>query len=589
MRLRRIRFDAYRHFLGQRLDLNADVTVIVGRNDTGKTGVLNDFMRDVYGQWMIGTDTPQLPGVVPAPNQKYSLDWQMDEADELAVRAAFDVTERAETLTADFDAGSRPMWTYRINGNAVTPVETFKHRGFFPAPAYVHVAGPDGPRDRLLPYRFAAQFTPISGDQLEVPSYPDPIIPVEGVMARLAGFASHTRRLPGPGADDPWENSFATPGPAVAALNEAFRPVAAAINEQLRRWWREPNDVEFRISVVGSEEQNSYWVTCDFRTENGLTTRGVGVRWFVAMGLELLFIRALKTPHLLLFDEPGSPLHPSAQRSVTRLLQAFAAESGSQLIYSTHSPFMIDWSFPQRVRLFERDFATGKGTIINDPYHPRSPFSAVWDPLRATIGVTLGDLSYVGELNVFVEGITDQIILANASAHAEARGLPHLDLPRTSIVPYSDHQMLDRLIQTAAAYHARSIATIDTDRSRRVGNVKQLQQAGIACLSLDQFSDTATANAAIEDVIGVEDYVASVNRAYQDFDWFSPLDVTKVRSERGSKTLGRYLAEVFDQTGQNFSKVLVATEIVSNFDALGPAAWQRLDRLIAELARTLDG
>jgi hypothetical protein len=588
MILRTIRFGAFRHFIDQRLDLDSEVTVLVGRNDTGKTSVLNDFMRNFYGQWMFGTDGPKLPGgATMAPRQKYSLEWEIRDEDRDKMSAAFGPAGAGRRLLASFDEEPTNKWAYEIDGTAL-PDSMLSHRNLFPVPSYVHVAGPDGPRDRLLPHRFAAQFAKLEGGNLEAPTYPDPVIPIEGVLARLGGFGSHTRRLPGPGVDEPWEPSLAVPGPSVAELNEAFRQVGVAVSEQLSQWWGEPSGVDFRVSVLGSQARNSYWVTCEIKTKNGLMMNGAGIRWFVALVLELLFLKATGQRRLLLFDEPGAPLHPTAQRSVMRLLAAFAADAGSQLIYSTHSPFMLDWSFPQRIRLFERDYETGKGAIVNNPYHPGNRFTTVWDPLWSTIGVTLGDLSQLGETNVFVEGVTDQIILANASADARSRGLAHFDLPRTAIVPYSDHQALQHLLNAAGNRAARCVAIIDTDRRSAESNIQQFQRAGVQCLRLDEFSDTPGAKAAIEDVVGVDDYVLSLNASYGTFGWFAPLDVAEVRTKRGVKTLGRYLSDVFDGLGQTLNKVRVATEIAARFQSLNPTTKARLDRLVAKASGVLD-
>lgn len=270
-----------------------------------------------------------------------------------------------------------------------------------------------------------------------------------------------------------------------------------------------------------------------------------------------------------------------------RLLTTFAAESRSQLIYSTHSPFMLDWSFPQRIRLFERDYTTGRGTIINKPYHPGTKFSTVWAPLWSTIGVTLGDLSQLGERNVFVEGVSDQVILANASADANARGLPHLDLAHTSIVPYSDHQVLGRLLDTTRERNAPSVAVIDTDRPNAQSNMAQFKQANVPTVPLDQFSDTPSVHAAIEDVIGVDDYLRFLNECYSPFDWFTPISADDVRANRGTRTLSRYVSDVLAASDRSLDKVRVASWIASNFQTLRPETKDRLDQLVSELSATL--
>ena len=48
---------------------------------------------------------------------------------------------------------------------------------------------------------------------------------------------------------------------------------------------------------------------------------------------------------------PAAPERPASCGKATsnyRLTQ-------HQVIYSTHSPFMIDWDFPQRIRMLVRD------------------------------------------------------------------------------------------------------------------------------------------------------------------------------------------------------------------------------------------
>src|SRR5579864_8980776 len=113
--------------------------------------------------------------------------------------------------------------------------------------------------------------------------------------------------------------------------------------------------------------------------------------------------------------------------------------SRHQLIYSTHSPFMIDWNFPQRIRLFTRDHDSKRAYIENKPYTPEEGIhQSVWDPLRETIGVTVGDVAVLAYRNILVEGVTEQILLANASAFFESLERPHIDLATTSIIPYSD-------------------------------------------------------------------------------------------------------------------------------------------------------
>jgi predicted ATP-dependent endonuclease of OLD family len=63
--------------------------------------------------------------------------------------------------------------------------------------------------------------------------------------------------------------------------------------------------------------------------------------------------------YLLLFDEPGLFLHPSGQFDLLRVLETLAKTD--QVIYVTHSLFMINKSYPTRHRLVLK---TNEGTVI---------------------------------------------------------------------------------------------------------------------------------------------------------------------------------------------------------------------------------
>jgi hypothetical protein len=371
------------------------------------------------------------------------------------------------TLGVSFDnaASNGKKWRYGVNDLPPSSDYSVADHYAFPRPHYVNVGAPLAPADRnILPDLFNAQLIeqgPPTARLLEATSP----IPAESMLLKLAGFGSSTRRSFGRGHEEPWPHPLPTPGPDLRELEARFGKLSKRLTDELRRWWREPNGVTLRIRVAGSPHLNSYACTWEATTPTGVPLHGAGFRWFVTFMIEILYARALanELQSLFVFDEPGGPLHPAAQRATVRLLDELARSTSSQVIYSTHSPFMLDWSFPQRIRLFDRHFESGRGIIINKPYAPGG-LQSVWDPLRDAIGVSLGDVTLVGERNVFVEGISDQIILANASEYARQTGRPHLDFPGVSVVPFgSDLRVLKRLLEESERLGARSAVLVDAD------------------------------------------------------------------------------------------------------------------------------
>jgi hypothetical protein len=176
--------------------------------------------------------------------------------------------------------------------------------------------------------------------------------------------------------------------------------------------------------------------------------------------IEILHARALvgQSQSLFVFDEPGGPLHPAGERAMVPLLDELARSSGNQVIYTTHSPFLLDWSFPQRVRLFHRG------------------------------------------------------------------GRPHLDFPRVAIVPSGDLRVLGRLLDEVERTGSIAAVLIDTDRQG--DQVEKLcHRRSVPTLRQDQFSDRGPGQpAAIEDVVGVREYLAHVNAVYRERAWFRPIE-----------------------------------------------------------------
>ena len=58
--------------------------------------------------------------------------------------------------------------------------------------------------------------------------------------------------------------------------------------------------------------------------------------------------------YIILIDEPGVYLHVNAQKEVLTLFEDLAAKN-NQIIYTTHSPFMIYENKPYRTRMIIKD------------------------------------------------------------------------------------------------------------------------------------------------------------------------------------------------------------------------------------------
>ena len=96
-------------------------------------------------------------------------------------------------------------------------------------------------------------------------------------------------------------------------------------------------------------------------------------------------------PLILLLDEPGLSLHAKAQADLLRFLDERLAPE-HQVLFTTHSPFMVDPQRMHRVRTVE-DREDGGTTVSADVLKADS--DTVF-PLMAAMGVDLTQTLWVG-------------------------------------------------------------------------------------------------------------------------------------------------------------------------------------------------
>ena len=565
MRLRRLRLDRYRSFIDQTLLLDRQVTVMVGRNDTGKTSILHRFFDQYVFEGVIhSADVPRVTGAA-GPIQ-FSLTWEVadNDYDQFPLLEAFG-KRGVRTLEMRFrnEEGPSELWTYVGDGQRLsayqgkaedgTPIrrDVFRARNLLPRPQYLHV-------DRTVMTNFQARLFDLPA---ATPANSRPLAGAhEASLLRLAGLAGETR----PVSDERWPPTpFPQSTMSLAEVEDRLEQLSTRMTKLVRRWWDDPPGVTVNLKLAGNDEtkpqshrENNLYIICNLTDATGLPLLGSGFLWFFTFLLNLELLGEWSTPLLLLIDEPATPLHPSAQRRTAKLLDELARKH--QVIYSTHSPFLIDWNFPQRIRVFERDPVSRRSLINNRPYVAQEQ---IWDPLRESIGVTLGDIGGFAEVTILVEGITDQIILANASRVLEITGGPNLDLAKTSILPYGDERALEAILVMGKRAGVRCVVITDFDEQGRkteaVTARLRANHVSIGNVLADSRSDLS-----IEDLLGVEGCVTWVNETYSSFDWFRPISAAEVTATRGTLSLGRALEVLFaNRFGKNFSKVSVAVTI----------------------------
>ena len=134
--------------------------------------------------------------------------------------------------------------------------------------------------------------------------------------------------------------------------------------------------------------------------------RSKGFQWFLSFYLRLVAEQG--GTKVILIDEPGSYLHAKAQIDILKVFESISTEE-SQIIISTHSPYLIDPNRLDRVRLVLKE--DEKGTWVENKIH-RGTDTETLTPIVTAIGLDLSnEFSIAGKKNVLLEGISDYYFL----------------------------------------------------------------------------------------------------------------------------------------------------------------------------------
>jgi len=176
-----------------------------------------------------------------------------------------------------------------------------------------------------------------------------------------------------------------------------------SINKDFRKFWEQDTS---HLSVDWDNEKLEFWIEEGGRYYEP-EIRSQGRRWHLAFYVRVSARAREDVRNIILIDEPGLYLHANAQRDVLKNLE----ESGKEapVIFSTHSPYLIEPDKLERVRLIQKD---GDGTKIENKIHRVSDKETL-TPILTAIGMDLnrGLVAVEKKSNVVVEGASDYFYL----------------------------------------------------------------------------------------------------------------------------------------------------------------------------------
>lgn len=215
------------------------------------------------------------------------------------------------------------------------------------------------------------------------------------------------------------------------------------INEELAKslnfphWWSQ--DSAFRLVVDLREDELVFVIHDRTGTSYSFDERSAGLKYFLSYFVQYLAHKAPADgqPEILLMDEPDAFLSSSGQQDLLRIFSAFARPDDSkskpiQVVYVTHSPFLIDKNHAERIRVLEKgEHDEGTRVVTNASKNH-------YEPLRSSLGGFVGETTFIGSCNLLLEGASDQILVAGMASRLvrqEGVSSQRLDLNTITLVP----------------------------------------------------------------------------------------------------------------------------------------------------------
>lgn len=297
--------------------------------------------------------------------------------------------------------------------------------------------------------------------------------------------------------------------------------IANALTEDVNRYWSQNPDLRVQPDITQSTTSNAQGqqsVVSEMKlriwdnrhlVSLPFTDHSAGFQWFFSFLAAFDEYKHKDSPVVILLDEPAVGLHAKAQADFLRFIEERLTKR-CQVIYTTHSPFMVQPGKLERVRLVE-DRGKEEGAVLSSDVLTRDRDTLF--PLQGALGYDLVQHLFVAENNVVVEGTSDYAYLKLISDHLASKGRLCLD-PKWSIVPVGGADLIPTFV-ALLGNHLKVTVLVD---SRKEGNQRLNRMARDGYLEkqriilLGEVLGRKTGD--IEDLFEESEYIELYNKAF---------------------------------------------------------------------------
>lgn len=379
------------------------------------------------------------------------------------------------------------------------------------------------------------------------------------------------------------------------------------ISTQMARYWSQNPDLQVKFDVrpanpedPAGEAGGMYIWTSVFDPAHSHSTllgaRSRGFVWFFSFLAWYSELKENATPLILLLDEPGLSLHAQAQMDLMRFFED-TLSSNHQLIYTTHSPFMVDPDKPRRVRYVEDRSRVTDGGPDRETHGTKVAEDAAQASGETTMPLDLMRRGTQAEVKprivreLYVEDVADALYL-----RAMARILSDVDdtgLDEWTIIPVGGIENIPSLLTQRVEIDEPRVTGILSNTGTADKEIfdafleKQLiPDTQVKALTV--FSQTREAG--MEDLFDIVFYINLVNAAYRGY-LKQPVRVTDLRSDsqRVRDRVSDYLEGDILSNGIRFNHRRPARLFADNVEKLRPELTRSTRDRFASIFEWLQG
>lgn len=252
-----------------------------------------------------------------------------------------------------------------------------------------------------------------------------------------------------------------------------------------------------------------------------LGTRSRGFVWFFSFLAWYSQLRRRGESLILLLDEPGLFLHAKAQEDLLRYFED-ELRPYHQVIYTTHSPFMVDPRRFDRVRIVQ-DLSIDAD--INELAEEQDGTQVTADvleattdslfPLQGALGYEIYQTLFIGPNSLVVEGVSDLLYIHTISGLLQTHGEPGLS-QKWTITPVGGSDKVPTFVALIGAQTDLNVAVlVDYQKQDRQTIENLYKKKLLSKKKVLTYADFVRSEEAdIEDMFDPEFYLRLVNNEY---------------------------------------------------------------------------